>query len=42
MGCKCLKDKMEYEIDNQRIDDLSKSEIIFISIITFISQYNSL
>ena len=42
MGCKCLKDKMEYEIDNQRIDDLSKSEIIFIPILTFISQYNSL
>ena len=24
MGCRCLKDKMEYEINNQRFDELSK------------------
>ena len=24
MGCRCFKDKMEYEINNQRFDELSK------------------
>jgi len=26
MGCNCLKDRLEYEINNQRIDELSKSQ----------------
>ena len=26
MGCNCLKTRFEYEINNQRIDELSKSK----------------
>ena len=30
MGCNCLKDRLEYEINNQRIDELGKSQKIII------------
>ena len=36
MGCHCLKDKLEYEINNQRIDELSKSHKYYITINIFI------
>ena len=28
MGCDCIKERLEYEINNQRFDELSKFQII--------------